>query len=299
MNIVVSIDDNYALPLRVMLASLFLHNRVAIKVWLLFSELTRENLEDIRKTVEQYGGTLQLCPIQAERFSDAPELPIIPRVMYYRLLSAEALPESEERALYLDPDILILDSVLEFYDSDFEGKQIIAMPDVGDYLWEVVSSRGIERPYRYVNSGVMLLNLELMRKKTDISAIMGMIMDPEMILDFPDQDVINLYFKDDIKYGDSRYNIPAVCVHAVEGIFRQMRPSQDYCVLHFFGSEYGKPWQRRYHGNYFLLYDKYLKIVDKRQYRFRWIRYPYVFVRLAIVAVRKAFRRMRRMRKSL
>lgn len=271
MNIIICADNNYILPCRVMLTSLCMHNEEHMTIYLFHSDMTEENQELIRKTVDQYGHVLKPCQVEEEMFEGAPLLPYISKTTYYRLLCTELLPESEERALYLDLDILVLDSVSEFYHSDLEGKQIIGVRDRGaDDAY--IAGLGIEPPWHFINAGVMLLNLKLMREKMKFSELMGLIADPNVKLEYADQDLINIYFQKDIRYGADRYNEFTLISSVHDGYFNQFHPSSHPCILHFAGPQ--KPWQQDYDGFYFLLYDWYLlKVADRREYRFRRLRY--------------------------
>lgn len=290
MNIIVSIDDNYVLPLRVMLTSLFIHNHVKTTVYLFYSDLAEDNIKKIREITDKYEGNLCLCRIQNHIFEDAFTVSYFTKTMYYRLLSSQLLSESEERALYLDPDIVINSSIADFYNSDFEGKQMIAMPDRGRGDGYGLSL-GIRSPYHYINSGVLLLNLKLMREKVDFQKIKGLIADFGTGLCYPDQDIINMYFKEDIKYGDGTYNtVPFVCP-PVSSYLLQFKSSANLCILHYAGPD--KPWRWNYYGKYFLVYDRYfLKTVNEWQYHFWRVRYIYIFIRLIWESMKKIFRRI-------
>ena len=54
-------------------------------------------------------------------FADAPITDRHPREMYFRRSAAKYLPESLDRILYLDPDIVVLGSVKELYETRLDG----------------------------------------------------------------------------------------------------------------------------------------------------------------------------------
>lgn len=286
MNIVVCADNRYILPCRVMLTSLCMHNEERMTIYLLHSEITKENMELIRKTVSGYGHVLKPCQVSEGMFEGAPLLPYISKTTYYRLLCAQLLPESAERALYLDVDLLVRGSVSAFYHSDFEGKLIIGIRDAwADEFW--LKRLGLKgSPPLYINGGVLLLNLTLLRERMDLSEAMKILENLPTKLLFPDQDIINLYFQGEIKCGEENYNTQVPCVSAVDGYLKQFYPCDTPCILHFIGPE--KPWHRNYYGKYFWEYDRYLlKVARGRQYRFWRMRYGRVFVMLVKRVMRK------------
>ena len=71
-------------------------------------------------------------------FQKITSLSHISKETYFRLDAVNLLPDSIERFLYLDSDIIVLGNLSEFYHQPFGDKLIVASPD---YL-----SRGEEHP---------------------------------------------------------------------------------------------------------------------------------------------------------
>ena len=106
MNIVITVDDNYIRPAHVMLESLFEHNNPDIHIYLLHSNVCDENLKRLAAHIGRLGGRFSDIRVPAELFEGAAVTKYFTKEMYYRLLIPRLLPD-EERALYLDPDIII------------------------------------------------------------------------------------------------------------------------------------------------------------------------------------------------
>ncbi|MDU0893758.1 MAG: glycosyltransferase, partial [Anaerococcus sp.] len=121
MNILVSCDTNYIKPLKTMFYSLFLTNKTNIDIYIMHSSISDENiklLEDFVK--EQSNNKARLINVRVEdEFSGALTTFYYTSEMYYRLLAYKYLPEDLDRVLYLDPDILVLNSLETLYKSDF------------------------------------------------------------------------------------------------------------------------------------------------------------------------------------
>ena len=130
MNILLSFNSNYFLPALVLLRSLLLNNRWCenITVYVMYLELTEEEIRRFSDAAREFGnGQAVFVRVTEDAFADAPlHLHWISRETYYRLLAQELLPESVERILYLDVDMIVCGSLEEFYWQDFEGNLLVA-----------------------------------------------------------------------------------------------------------------------------------------------------------------------------
>ena len=86
--------------------------------------------------------------------------------MYYRLLAPHLLPEKLDRILYLDPDILVINSLRPLWDTNLDGNLFAAASHTGltEFANDVNRIRlGTESDY--FNSGVLLMDLSACRKE--------------------------------------------------------------------------------------------------------------------------------------
>ncbi len=283
MNIVITVDDNYIRPALIMLESLFERNDGSIHVYLLHSNVCAENLGRLQTHVEKLGGEFTDIRVDGALFDGAPVNKYFTKEMYYRLLIPRLLPDGEERALYLDPDIIIMGSIDEFYRTDFEGSMMIAVPDyLGDsYYPERKQNLGLSGEYHYINSGVILFNIPLMRQKFDLDDMFGFLRNCGLNLEFPDQDLINVYFKDDIKYAPREYNFTTEYVSTgdfVKYVFSpRYRRSEKVTIAHYMGK--CKPWKPSYYYKYYGIYKSYLKKYLTRREKMQLLFRPFLVVK--------------------
>jgi lipopolysaccharide biosynthesis glycosyltransferase len=281
MNIVITVDDNYIRPALVMLESLFEHNNPDIHIYLLHSNVCDENLKRLAADIGRLGGRFSDIRVPAELFEGAAVTKYFTKEMYYRLLIPQLLPD-EERALYLDPDIIIFRSIEEFYRSDFDGSLMIAVPDyLGDvYYPERKKNLGLESRYKYINSGVILFNIAPMNECFSIDDMFRFMDECGLTLEFPDQDLINVYFKDRIKYAPREYNFTTEYVSTgdfLRYVFspRYRRSERERAVIaHYMGK--CKPWKPSYYYKFYRIYrsylNKYLTAREKRELLLRpWL----------------------------
>ena len=279
MNIVITVDDNYIRPALIMLESLFEQNRTSMHIYLLHSNVCAENLSKLTRHVAALGGDFTDIRVDGALFEGAPVNKYFTKEMYYRLLIYRLLPE-EERALYLDPDIIIRGEIDGLYHMDFEGKMMIAIPDyLGDsYYPERKKNLGLGEEYRYINSGVILFNIPLMREQFDLNDMFAFLAREGSGYEFPDQDLINVYFKDRIKYAPREYNFTTEYVSVGDFLHYLFSPryrrSERVVIAHYMGK--CKPWKPSYYYKYYGIYYSYLKKYltpeEKRQLRLRpWL----------------------------
>ena len=99
-------------------------------------------------------------------------------------LFADMIPEMPEKILYLDTDVLCRKSFKDFYDTDISDIEILGVPDrYGKWFF------GNILVHNYLNSGVLLMNMENIRKSGLFEKCRVMCRDKKMLL--PDQSSLN------------------------------------------------------------------------------------------------------------
>ena len=253
MNVLVSCDENYINPLKTMLYSLFKSNDIQIEIYLIHKDIRDEKIKEIEKFVEKASlGKGKLNTIKVEDlFSKAKTTFYYTEEMYYRLLAYKYLPKSLDRILYLDPDVLVLNSCEELYNMDLSDNYFAAathtIPTVQSANVARLSlTSGHKDIENYFNSGILMINLELARNSekyekevlnyVENSKSLGLIM--------PDQDLLNVVFRNKIiKIDEIKYNYDARRYLAYKLKDKKYKISyiiSNTCFLHFCGKR--KPW---------------------------------------------------------
>ena len=113
MNLLLTLDENYLLPCKVMLDSFFASNpqEKDVTVYLLHSAIPGGKLAELEAFCADFGAKLIPVAVEPTLFENAPTSKRYPKEMYYRLLSPLILPRQVERVLYLDPDMLIINQI--------------------------------------------------------------------------------------------------------------------------------------------------------------------------------------------
>lgn len=265
MNILVTLDANYMRPLKVMLKSMFLNNpNESFSIYLMHSSLTENEVDTLTDFVNDDGHELYEIKITDDYFQDAPVVKHYTKEMYYRLLAFKFLPESLDRILYLDPDILIINEIKRLYETDLTGYLYAAAYHDFAKIKELNKIR--LKAYEmeaYYNSGVLLMNLEEQRERIKEQDIFDYVEEHKRRLILPDQDILNGLYHDEIKeIEEVRYNYDARFYQYYK-ISSKGEVDLDYVInntsiIHFCGKR--KPWLKNYSGKFHSLYKHYEKL---------------------------------------
>lgn len=267
MNILVTLDAGYLGPLSVMLRSLLeSHPQQSFDIYVMNSGLTEENFKSVRQKVESYhglkSGRMQLIDVKVDRamLQDAPITDRYPQEMYYRIFAARFLPETLDRVLYLDPDMVVINPLNELYEMELGNAWFAAASHVRGVMEKLNEIRlQSEEPGPYINSGVMLMNLKQLRENQDESQVMEYIEKHRNLLMLPDQDVISaLYGGKILRIDPYRYNMTERLLMAQ---FASREPvdvawvRRNTSIVHYCGRN--KPWKERYVGKLDCFYRYY------------------------------------------
>lgn len=272
MNLLLTLDENYLLPCKVMLYSFFANNSGEndVTIYLLHSNISTEKLDELSNYCSTFGAVLKPISVDASLFENAPTNKRYPKEMYYRLLSPLILPQELDRVLYLDPDILIINSLRPLWEMNLYGKTFAAASHTG--LTEMangINQMRLDTSHEYFNSGVMLIDLNDARKTVILEDVFRCVREHEKELILPDQDVFNiLYGKqtmpvDDVIWNYHVRNYPKYLVRST-GKHDLNWVMQNTAVLHFCGKN--KPWREEYKNPFGILYLHYMNLTMRKLY---------------------------------
>lgn len=188
-NIITATDNNYSQHLGVALASLLENSpkRKLIRIYVLFSNLSEENKKKLRSIVEKFKSQILFLKISPNKLKNCPVSHHINITTYFRILIPLIFPKMK-KALYLDSDIVVLKDIANLYKTNIKNYYLAACPDPAFENYNILK---IPKKYGYFNSGVMLLNLEKLRKENISLKLINFIeKNPEKIR-FWDQDALN------------------------------------------------------------------------------------------------------------
>ena len=270
MNLLLTLDENYLLPCKVMLDSFFASNpqEKDVTVYLLHSAIPGGKLAELEAFCAAFGAKLIPIAVEPTLFENAPTSKRYPKEMYYRLLSPLILPRQVERVLYLDPDMLIINPLLPLWKQNLGGKVFAAAAHTGlTEMANEINQRRLDTEHEYFNSGVMLIDLKAARSLVTAEDVFRCVSEHEKELILPDQDVFNmLYGKQTLPVEDvlwnydvrnyAKYLIRSSGSHDLNWVM------DNTAVLHFCGKN--KPWHTDYKNPFGMLYLHYQNLTLRK-----------------------------------
>lgn len=212
-------------------------------VFLMHTEISAASVEMLKNFCSSYGGELLEVKVEEDIFEQAPVMAHFSKEMYYRLLCPWLLSDVE-RVLYLDPDMIINDSLRSFFHMDLGGAALAAGRDRPTGM-DNKARLNLNRDTVYVNSGVLLMDLKKMRERRKEELLLLLEEKKEELI-YPDQDVINLFWEGSIKVVEDAYNLNANILFLKEYLCMPFRKKMKrYAkIIHYAGPE--KPWNKGY-----------------------------------------------------
>lgn len=267
-NVLVTLDRNYLKVLRTMLYSLSQSDSTGIfTVYVAHNSLTEDDFAALQAVLPRT--ELIDVPLSEEMFQDAPIFDRYPKEMYYRLFAAQYLPQELDRILYLDPDLVVINSLRSLYEIDFGDNLFAAASHIESRTFKNFNRRRLHlsEQARYINSGVMMMNLSLLRTQQDPQQIYQFIEEHKNTLLLPDQDVVNALYADRTIFLDPLiYNLGEKYLRLKNlHLSKEEKLGIDWvrqhtAIIHYYGRN--KPWKEGYHGKLGVFYDFFTRELD-------------------------------------
>lgn len=268
MNLLFSIDDNFYSQLLTVLTSIKLNSHYDQMDVFVIEGPQFSHESELKQGIEALGMIYHPVLIDPDDFKDAPVTDRYPTTIYYRLLAQNYLPEDLDRILYLDADLLCINDISNLYNTDLTG--YLYASAIHTNLMNVTDTINKIRLQNfdsdgYYNSGVLLMNLPLIREKVQVQDIYQYIKDHVLLL--PDQDVLNALYGHQIKsVPDQLYNFDSRNSSIYEtislGQWNLDWVMKHTAILHYCGRE--KPWLSNVnHGRFTALYKNYRQLMWK------------------------------------
>lgn len=196
MHIIFCTDNNYAMPCGVALVSLFENNKGEdITIHILGTGLSDHNKGLLLQTIDKYGAQSLFYDIQEKELEEF-ELPkdgpqYLSIACCTRLLLADILPESIEKVIYLDSDLLVLGKLNELWNTDMDNYSIAGVIEYLTFGKDVFEKLRYPDIYAYINSGVLLINLKYWRENKIVPIFSAYAESNKDNIKYIDQDILN------------------------------------------------------------------------------------------------------------
>lgn len=205
-NIVFMTDNNCVMPTYIAILSLYNSKlkSTQLKVYITTYNVTKENCE-LLKTLSRDDFEVILVDISHLELDDLSNENIkrYAPIILFRLQLDSIFPNLS-KILLLDVDIIVKKDISTLFEVDLNGKYIAGVRDL--YVtFEYMKNKNILYEH-YVNSGVLLLNLDLIRKDNFFKKVSEYYLNNGKNFKYPEQDAINYLIGEKIKLLPPIYN---------------------------------------------------------------------------------------------
>lgn len=194
------VDDNYVPCLSVSICSLILNSskKIQYEINILYQNLSLDNRK-LLISLETKNVKIHFIYLK-DHFDNFKKSDILLKpdkadiTIYYRLFIPDLFPQYE-RAIYFDADTIIKTDLYKLFNLNFHNNLIAAASD--SFICTNSTGRNYTKnaldinPDRYINSGVLLFDLNKMRQKDFIRHFLYLLNKYHFNLMAPDQDYLN------------------------------------------------------------------------------------------------------------
>jgi lipopolysaccharide biosynthesis glycosyltransferase len=228
-------DANYAPYAAVSTFSLAKNSSSPLKIyWVTLLEFL-DNAKFLQEGLKKFDIEVTIISINFDHFKEWKEVKQITKAAYLRLLLPNII--DEKKLIYLDCDVLVLSDLLELYEEDM-GE--FSIGGIYDSVGGATSRVSRDSNDIYINSGVLLMNLEVLRRddfKNKCEVIYDVHQDN---ITWLDQCIINKYAENKKLIVDEKWNKQIFPNSTNHTSWQQIISSGNARIIHFVGPI--KPW---------------------------------------------------------
>lgn len=252
----IAIDQNYVTLFYVLLTSVFANNKQnKITVHIIATGVNAEERNRMTQFINENNGEIIFYDFDSRQASDLYLKKHLTVATYYRLYLPALVPETIEKLLYLDTDIVVIGDLLPLYNTDMKGLPAAAV----NYPDAVAKPElNVHTPGDYFNAGVMLMNLAVWKQQHISEKAIEFVQQNPEVCKLSDQDGLNAvlvgnYLKLPLKYNVTLSDIP---VHLGKRNYKAYL--SDKVIIHYTRGGH-KPWKILGKNKFRHLYHNYLK----------------------------------------
>ncbi|GFH40309.1 glycosyltransferase family 8 protein [Lactococcus insecticola] len=143
-----------------------LHSEFDVRFFAFCDALSTKHQTQLSAIAERYGQTFNYVKISENEFDFLKDYDAgadrWPKQAYYYMLAGKYLPESVDRAVYFDLDVLFVGQIMSFYHADFDGNYFIGKRDIIFKEQATITPSELRRGL-LINTGVLMLNVAALR----------------------------------------------------------------------------------------------------------------------------------------
>lgn len=255
MNIVFAIDQHYLTHCAATIQSLLYHHtRIPLHFYILIDQISQDKKHKLIQAFQSDLVHLDIMPVSSQLFTNFLTRDHLTKAVYYRLLIPELIPTA--KVLYLDADIIINGSIIDFYNTDLNG---YILAGVENYPSAYQNGQAHPSPGCF-NSGVLLFNLDECRR-IDLKSLALEYIKTHKVFD--DQPILNGIIGKSWKVMPPKYNFTSSYLRFIrqkeEPLPQELQDAFSHpLIIHYTSAN--KPWLYFSNHPYRHLYWQYLQM---------------------------------------
>lgn len=237
-HVALTFDGRFAPLAGVTASSVLSHSTEDICFHFVHSGCVGEDIEFLDRVVDSGGGRSHFYHVDADSLARLPINKHASAANYYRLMLADILPKHIERVIYLDCDVIVRASLSALYAVPLCGFALGVVPEPSEAN---VERLGLAPGTPYLNSGVLILDLNQWRSRGIGQALAKLVATASVPIEFWDQDAIAMFFRGEWCSLPPEWNVTH---RYFFGRDRPPLPCDDPKIVHFSGDGL-KPWNHQ------------------------------------------------------
>jgi lipopolysaccharide biosynthesis glycosyltransferase len=198
-----------------------------LAVYLLGENISDENKSILWTIAQNYGRRISIIDVPELDIPDVLVSTRWPLSAFTRLFSGQLLPKNVHKVLYLDCDTIVRGDISHLSEIDVSNYICCGIKDcIGSTYKQNI---GLKKDSVYINAGVLLFNLNELRK-IDIKTVIDKYMAHYLkLINYADQDILNGIFCGKVGVLESRYGVMTINVaYSYEEISMLRKPTAFY-----------------------------------------------------------------------
>lgn len=249
--LIINEKNSYGRHLGATLLSVLKNSKENWNVNIIYENLSSESKSRLNKMIKSYNSNINYIEMDKEilkKFKVGTGTHLS-SIVFARLFIPEFL-KNEEKAIYLDCDIVVLKPLEKLYKMDLNGKSIGVILDGKKDQKSSLQRLNLSLDRTYFNAGVMVMDLKKLRENSKFLKTIDYCLNPDRELQLNEQDALNIMFENDYMTNDVIWN------------YTHGNSEENNCleseigIVHFTGDI--KPWDCRSYSPYKHLYWRYL-----------------------------------------
>ena len=196
-SVVTTADDRYAMPFAAMVCSALYHlsSTYKLHMFVLGDGMTEKNKRKILESVNSERCIIEWVSPPNESLQDLKLTDHFVTAVYYRLLISDLLPQTIDKVIYLDSDLVVNEDLGRLWSVEVENYYLLAVPDIGtpNIAAGLLNYKdlGISGDQPYFNAGVLLVNFKKWREDNIGLKIIEYVRQHSNYIRWADQDGLN------------------------------------------------------------------------------------------------------------